>query len=514
MANSYRPVDRDQAFLLPVSLREWLPQDDLVWFLLDTVEALDTSAFHARRVRSGRGRAAFNPEMLLALMIYAYANQVHSSRQIERSCTVDVAFRVICAQDGPDHSTIARFRRDHEAAFTALFEQVLILCAKAGLGRVGVIAVDGTKIAANASLDANRTEQSLRSEVERIMAAAAQTDAEEDDLFGQARGDELPAAMASPAGRVTRLRECLDQIAAENTAAIIEQAATDARAVVKVQAARTRTERAEKAATDQAQSYQAQWDQSAQRPPGRPPAPVDDSSRVKAARQAQAATEQWFRDRTTSTSARDQAAAKTPSGKAPRRNPTDPDSRIMPTRKGWIQGYNAQLAVTDDHLIIATHLTQDTVDLHQHDPMIAATSTAIAILEAHQPAASADQRPRIMLFDAGYLTNENLTADGPDRLIALGKHRDQTDQARRNPATGEPPDTATPIQKMSHRLRTPEGNQTYKRRGAIVEPVIGHLKDRTGLRTFSRRGLNATTSELNLAAATANLVKLHRTRTT
>src|SRR6266545_4603721 len=181
VARSYRPVDRDQAFLLPPLMTEWLPEDHLAWFLIDVVAAMDTTAFHAGRARTktDRGRAGFDPDMLVTLLLYGYAHRVHSSRQIERLCTVDVAFRVICAQDAPDHTTIARFRADHEAAFTDLFEQVLIVCAKAGLGRVGVIAVDGTKIAANASVDANRTEDRLRAEVERIVAAAAKTDAAE-----------------------------------------------------------------------------------------------------------------------------------------------------------------------------------------------------------------------------------------------------------------------------------------------------------------------------------------------
>ncbi|TCM41947.1 transposase, partial [Kribbella sp. VKM Ac-2568] len=132
MANSYRPVDRDQAFLLPPNMADWLPEGHLAWFVIDAVKEMDTAAFHAGRARSGQGRAAYDPDMLVTLLLYAYAHKVHSSRQIERLCTVDVAFRVICAQDVPDHSTISTFRREHEAAFKALFEQVLMLCARAG----------------------------------------------------------------------------------------------------------------------------------------------------------------------------------------------------------------------------------------------------------------------------------------------------------------------------------------------------------------------------------------------
>lgn len=192
----------------------------------------------------------------------------------------------------------------------------------------------------------------------------------------------------------------------------------------------------------------------------------------------------------------------------------------MPTRKGWIQGYNAQLAVTDDHLILAAAITQDTVDTDQAQPMTAAALAAAALVETHRPAPAGGGDPHphhgidLLLFDAGYLTNDNLTAPGPDRLIALGKHRDQARDQATNPTSGPPPDNATVIDQMSHRLHTPEGHQAYKRRAATVETVIGHVKDLIGLRTFSRRGLQAVTSELHLAAATLNLLKLHRTTCT
>jgi transposase len=528
MANSYRPVDRDQAFLLPPDMADWLPEGHLAWFLIEVVAEMDTSAFHAGRVRSGQGRAAYDPDMLVTLLLYAYAHKEHSSRQIERLCTVDVAFRVICAQDVPDHSTIARFRAEHEAAFAGLFTQVLMVCAQAGLGRVGSIAVDGTKIAANASIDANRTEEKLRAEVERIVGAAAAVDAEEDALFGDARGDELPPSMSGRGdGRRARIRECLDQLETENAERTATTTAADAKALATLDAARDRVERAENQARATVRDYQARWATTGQRPGGRPPVAVDDNGAVQLARARLVKAEQRDAERETRLAAAEQAAAKKPSKGRPRRNVTDPDSRIMKTRKGWTQGYNAQLAVTDDHLIIATALTQDTTDTDQAVPMITAATNAAAILQAHrpptchtEPATEADMEAehhhgiKLMLFDAGYLSDDNLTAKGPDRLIALGKHRDQARAATTNPTSGPPPDNATAIEQMRHRLKTPEGHQTYKRRGATVETVIGHLKDLIGLRTFSRRGLQAVTSELHLAAAATNLLKLHRTCTT
>jgi transposase len=539
MANSYRPVDRDQAFLLPPDMADWLPEDHLAWFLIEVVGEMDTSAFHSRRARARvrQGRAGFDPDMLVTLLLYGYAHRVHSSRQIERLCSVDVAFRVICAQDVPDHSTIARFRAEHEAAFKALFEQVLIVCAKAGLGRVGSIAVDGTKIAANASLDANRTEDRLRAalqaEVEQIVGAAAQADAAEDALFGDKRGDELPPPMSGRGGgRQARIRDCLAQIKTETAERAATRAADDAKALAKLEAARARVEREENLARARTQAYQAKWGLHPELQPGvrrgrvpgrrRPPVDIEESRAVGVARAALVKAEQRHAERETRLREQQRSAAKKPSKGRPRRNVTDPDSRIMPTRNGWIQGYNAQLAVTDDHLILAATLTQDTSDIDQAQPMITATLTNAAIVEQHRPApAGDDPHPHhahhgidLILFDAGYLSIDNLTTPGPDRLIALGKTRDLTRAATTHPASGPPPEHANPIDQMKHRLQTPDGHQAYKRRGATVETVIGHLKDLTGLRRFSRRGLQAVTSELHLAAAATNILKLHRTCTT
>jgi transposase len=165
MAKSFRPVLRDQGFLLPVDMREWLPPDHLVWFLIDTVEVLDTSALEMSRRIGGAGAAGYDPRMLLALLMYAYCRGVRSSRQIERLCSTDVAFRVLCAQDGPDHCTISRFRSDCQDAFEDLFAQVLLIAARAGLARFGTVAIDGTKIPANASIDANRGQEWLQQKV-------------------------------------------------------------------------------------------------------------------------------------------------------------------------------------------------------------------------------------------------------------------------------------------------------------------------------------------------------------
>lgn len=176
MADGYRPVVRDQEFLLPPNMVDWLPDEHLVWFVLDTVAVLDTAALHARVARrrdggarrSAAGRAGYDPEMLLGLLLYAYCRGQRSSRQIERLCATDVAFRVACAGDVPDHTVLARFRQAHSEVFAGLFAQVLRLCRDAGMARLGTVAIDGTKIAANASRQANRERDWLAAEVERL----------------------------------------------------------------------------------------------------------------------------------------------------------------------------------------------------------------------------------------------------------------------------------------------------------------------------------------------------------
>src|SRR5919198_612093 len=204
MAQNFLACDRDQELLLPPSLREWVPEGHLVWFVIDAVAALDLSAFYAAYRDNGQGRAAHDPAMMVALLLYSYAVGERSSRRIERRCVEDVATRVICANQAPDHTTVARFRQRHERALAGLFGEVLALCAESGLVRVGVIAVDGTKVHANASERATRSYEEIARE---ILEDAAAVDAEEDERFGDARGDELPPEFSTAQGRRGWLRE-------------------------------------------------------------------------------------------------------------------------------------------------------------------------------------------------------------------------------------------------------------------------------------------------------------------
>ena len=187
MAANFIECDREQGFLMPPSLRDWVPEDHLVWTVLGAVEEMDLAGFYADYRSDGHGRPAYDPRMMVALLLYAYAKGNRSSRGIERECREDVAYRVICANRVPDHSTIAEFRRRHEAALAELFTAVLWLCRRAGLVRVGVVAIDGTKVHANASRTANRGYEGIARE---ILAEAAEMDRREDELYGEARGDE------------------------------------------------------------------------------------------------------------------------------------------------------------------------------------------------------------------------------------------------------------------------------------------------------------------------------------
>jgi transposase len=520
MALGYRRVDRDQQFLLPPDMREWLPESHLVWFVIESVDVLDTSGFHERSVLGGVGRAGFDPEMLVMLLVYGYAQGVRSARQIARLCEVDVAFRVICAQDAPQHSTISRFRAGREEAFIGLFAQVLGLAAQAGLGRFGTVAVDGYKLAAHASIDANRDEGWLREQAGRIVAEAAAVDAAEDAELGDARGDELPPELSGPKTRGAKIRAALEELAIRKRAG--EQAKAEANAaaeqrmrriaegektgpgkarrVDQVEEARLRLARAkavQQAKIDADRARRAAAQERGESVTGRPPTAVEHCGAVRHAEEVLRRVMQRQR-------AREAVGEQQP--KVPLRvNLTDPQSRLMPTRKGWVQGYNVQVGVTADQLIVATQVSQHTNDSEDFIPMMAAVQQAA---ELFQVAGRDDAVVEVLLADAGYATDTNLAAEGPDRLIALGSRGNQRWAAAQEPTHGPPPQGATPRQAMRHRLRTPEGVATYKRRGATVEPAIGNLKKI--ISGLSRRGLQAATAEVSLAAAAFNLLKIYR----
>jgi transposase len=313
--------DRDQALLLPPDMRQWLPEDHLALFVIDAVDELDLAAFFGRYREDGWGRPAYDPAVMVALVLYAYAVGVRSARAIERRCIEDVAFRVVAANLSPDHATIARFRVEHERALGELFSQVLRLCQRAGLVRAGVIAVDSTKIAANASGLANMDFERVAREV---LEEAARIDAAEDAQHGDKRGDELPAELVDRSTRKRRLRELLGEIQAEREA--------EAQARQAMLARRAEHER-----------------QTGRRPRGRPPVAEPKPTRSRLI------------------------------------NLTDPDSRSVKTPRGFIQGFNAQAVVADGQLIVAADVMSGSRDQGRLAPMVSAARAELAAAGAEGP---------------------------------------------------------------------------------------------------------------------------------
>jgi transposase len=546
MAKGYRPVLRDQPFLLPPDMREWLPDDHVVWLLIDAVGVLDTSALHARRRTGGAGAAGFDPDMLLVLLVWGYARGVTSSRRLEEACWHDVSFRVICGGGGvPDHVTIARFRRDFPAVIGVLFAEVLVLCARLGMGGLGVIALDGTKVRANAAMSANRSEERLGELAAAAVAAHGEADAAEDVLFGAGRRDGRVRHGGSAGGtRAERIERARAELAAERRAG--EQAAGKLRREVaeaaaagtpkpgrppagtEVQLARARVARAEAAHRAKIAAWQARAEAAGtlggRGVAGMAPLPVDQCARVLRARESLARAEESARA----------AAAGGAGKKKPAANITDPDSRLMTAaRGGFLQGYNAQNVTSSDGLIIATELTADATDTGSFEPMLRQAEAAAELITRHQPPAASPGPARdgesqngnggsgsnghligLILADAGYLSEHNLTVAGPDRLIATGKHRDLEKAARAAAAAGpghgdgdgDGGDVA-PIEKMTARLRTEHGITAYRQRGHIAETPHGYIKHTMGFRQLALRGKQAAAAEWKLAVITSNLAK-------
>jgi transposase len=529
MAKRYRPVERDQVFLFPPSMRDWLPEDHPVWLVIRAVQQMDTGAFHDVRKTGGAGAPGYDPDMLVTVLAWAYAHRVTSSRRIEQLCHTDVAFRVICGGNLPDHCTIARFRAGFAAAVASFFAEVLVLCAQLGMGRLGVVALDGTKIAASASASANRTEDRLRKIAEDIVAAHAAADAEEDDLFGPGRrGDEVPEDAWSPRSRDERIAAALRSLREEREAAEGERDAQASAYLERVASGRpgagSRPAAADVAAAQLrleqvTAAQQARIDAWQQRnaasiagtgQPARGRAPLPPAEHVLVRRAAAGLA----RARSRAAAAERKAAQKQKDRRGPGRvrNVTDPDSRLMHVRGGgFIQGYNAQNVASQDGLIIATQLTADPVDTGWLEPMLAAAQDAAALITAsrgrHGDSDGDGGQIGLLLADAGYLSEHNLTTPGPDRLIATGRSRDLE-----KAATGQPPGggwhrTGPATVAMAARLATDDGIAAYRHRGHISETPHGDLKHNKGFRQLSVRGLPKASAEWQFATTVLNLCK-------
>jgi transposase len=474
VAYNFVAVDRDQLMLMPPSVSDWLPEDHLAWFVLDVVDELDLSAFLAAHRVDGRGGAAYHPAMMLGLLVYAYSIGERSSRQIERRCAEDVAFRVVAANQVPDHATIARFRAAHTDAISGLFGQVLTLCSRAGVLRPGLLALDGTKLNANASRDANMTGEQLAA---AILAEAAATDAAEEEAAVTGVGDGVPPELRGRgATRRVRLKQMLAELEAEAAAKSYEGHVAR-RAAVEADTGR----------------------------PIRGRRPTPDSATHRSRGQA---------------------------------NTTDPDSRLLKVKGGYVQGFNAQAVATTDQWVVAAEVTNEANDAAAFIPMIAAA-------KANLRRAGERRRTRTVVADAGYWSVGNVNARGIEAIIAPGRHRQlkkisaqdqqrsellgrveigeintaqaavelgvtraRVNQLLRIRRVGEPETLTT---SMIAKLDTPRGQRLYKKRAATIEPVFAQIKHNRRIRTASRRGLAAVDSEWKLITTTHNLLKLWRT---
>jgi transposase len=459
MAQNFVACDREQELLLPPSLREWLPEGHFAWFVIDAVAQLDLSPFYGAYRADGHSRAAHDPAMMVALLLYAYAIGERSSRRIERRCVEAVAKRVICANRMPDHTTIARFRQRHESALAGLFGEVLALCAEAGLVSVGLIAIDGTKVHANASQHANRDYERLARE---ILDEADAVDAAEDERFGDARGDELPPELATSQGRRGWLREAKRRLD--------EKRAEEARPIPRSRPERLKESKrrleeehqVECRANEAYEAYRARGVMRDGRRFGAPPKPFEPPPR--------------------------------PAGRV---NVTAPDSRNVKTPRGYMQGYNAQAAVNERQIVVAAEVNTDSPDFGHLEPMVDAARRELA-------AAGVTKRPDVVVADAGYWHQaqmESLVSQGIQVLIP-------PDAGKRKGT--RPGWDGGPYAFMRRVLETTLGHALYRKRQVTVEPVFANTKFNRRIDRFQRRGRSACLSEWRLIAATHNLLKLHR----
>lgn len=485
-SKSYRPWSPDQSFLLPPSPREWLPEGHLAYFLLDVVSELDLtpieSVIHAK---DPRGTRPYSPRMMLGLLIYGYCVGFRSSRRIERATYEDVAFRVLAGGSHPDHTRISEFRRQHQAAFHDLFLQVLRLCQKAGLVKLGHIAIDGTKLQGNASKHKAMShermvemERRLGAEIRELIVQAEQADADDDARLGVGIGEEdLPEELRRRQDRLARIRAAkaaLEEEARRSRTATLREQAHKARATAATHAdetvrkrSRTNAAKRDKAADDLDDGGS-----------GPPPSGSGDLPRHR------------IRTRPDGT----------PDAKA-QRNFTDPDSRLMEQGGAFVQGYNCQAAVDDaQQVIVAADLTNQPPDNRNLVPMLEQVRQ-----NCGSPAA-------VATADAGYWTPDAPSACrdlGTEVYIATErrKHWDRNDSV----ATGTAPDEeADPRAAMRWKLRTKQGREIYARRKAVVEPVFGQIKEARGVRRFLLRGLEAAAAEWQLICLGNNLLKLFR----
>lgn len=461
MSRIYLSYDPEQRLLLPPDLREWLPEGHLALFISDVVDELDLSAI-LRHYESGdgRGRPPYHPLMMVKLLVYGYCIGKVSSRKLEQATHEDIAFRVLACNQHPDHDSIANFRQLHLAELAGLFVQVLKMCERAGLVKLGHVAIDGSKLRANASkhkaMSYDRMcekEQQLVAEVARLLKEAEETDAAEDGRYGKGvRGDELPAELARRESRLRKIHEAKASLEAEAK----EQAKAAAAAVEAKLAERKQRE-----------------EETGKKTPGRAPQVVNvDEAKPKAKAQ---------------------------------RNFTDPESRIMKdgATGSFEQSYNAQIAVDGQaQIIVAATLTQAANDKQQLVPVLEEVKTNVGRL------------PEKVTADSGYFSTVAVTSEVINTvdLYVTPDRSQQTEEMAELPAASPPPFELDQdvIARMREKLKSEHGRAVYKQRKMIVEPVFGQVKEVRGFRRFSFRGLQKNEAEWSLICLTHNLLKLFR----
>ncbi len=446
MGYNFRPYAQEQMYLLSPSILDWVSEGSLACFVSEVMEEMDREGklvcFYEPYREDGWGSAAYHPQMMVKILVYGYCMGVTSSRKIAQALENDLAFRYLSANQQPDFRTISDFRKDHLKALERLFVEVLALCRETGLAKLGRVALDGRRVAGNAALDQNRTAEGIEAEVKRMLSEAERVDAEEDQRYGkERRGEELPEALRTREGRLLRLSEARRRL---------EEAE---RQVKEQQAKKLEARQREEEATGQKKRG---------RKPKPPEAVVDKEAKV---------------------------------------NLTDPDSRILKTRQGWVQGYNGQaVADCDTQVIVAQDVTQEENDVHQLEPMLARCEE------------QGGQKPTELLADAGYWSDENakLEDEHTELFIATKKDWKQRQQLRSSgPPRGRIPKNATARDLMERKLLTRRGRQAYKERGSSIEAVFGQMAMR-GLSRFWLRGVEKVKAEWSLWCTTHNLLKLWR----
>jgi transposase len=484
VSKQYRPWSPEQSYLLPPSPGEWLPEGHLAYFVLEIVQELDIGAIEAAiQEKDPRGERPYSPRMMTALILYAYCAGVFSSRKIERATYEDVALRVIAAGAHPHFTSVNRFRLEHRQALSGLFVQVLKLCARAGLRTVGHVALDGSKVQANASKHKamsygrmGEDEKRLEAEIEALLRRAEEVDAGEDAEHGaDMRGDEIPEELRRRETRLQRIRAAkaeLEKEAAEARAAELRENAERLRKTANDENA---TERQRRLATTLAAKTEKKAKELSR---GNDDDDDDDATGPTELPLHRVATTREGKPKDTA-----------------QRNFTDADSRIMHRNGDFLQAYNAQAAVSEDQIVVAHGVTNNPVDNNQ----------LMAMLE--RVAENCGEHARIVTADTGYLSEANITycaKNGIDAYVAV--RRTDAEKLTQVPAS----EALMAHWDMHQKVSSSRGKRIYALRKILVEPVFGQIKAAMGFRRFSLRGLGKVASEWAIVCLCHNLLKLFR----